>query len=72
MLRTDKIEIFTYDDEQATLVENCLATFKKASKPIEDGERNIYCTELNEVQANFMAELVDYENSDVEFIYPEK
>lgn len=72
MLRTDEMEIITYDEEQATLVENCLATFKTATKPIEDGERIIYCTELNEVQADFLAELVDYENSDVEFIYPNK
>lgn len=72
MLRTDKIEIITYDDEQATLVENCLATFTKTTKAIEEEDRRIYCTELNEVQATFLAELVDYENSDVEFIYPEK
>lgn len=72
MLKIDKIEIITYDDEQATLVENCLAAFGKAVKPTEEDDRNIYCTELNEVQANFMAEFLDYENSDVEFIYPEK
>lgn len=72
MLKTDRIEIITYNGEYVTEIENCLSVFGKAVEPEEEFDTTTYCTELNEVQANFLAELVDYENSDVEFIYPDK
>lgn len=72
MLGTDKIEIVTYNGEYVTLIENCLAAFGRAVEPEEELDTTTYCTELNEIQADFLAELVDYENSDVEFIYPDK
>lgn len=72
MLKTNRINIITYNGEYVELIENCLATFGKKVEPENEFESTTYCTELNEVQANFLAELVDYENSDVEFIYPDK